>query len=206
MDMRCPVAARTVMSLFETYARLSALLSLRSFQFAEPVPGTGMPQHLGFCFNAEELKKPSKTGEYDCTVLLDLERQEWMSQVLLELRRQSGENGLLFPIGYAELSRLFKRAVLKAGVKVLEPTLYTLRHGGASHDCGAKVRCRSTIKARGAWRADSSLRRYEKHGRITLQLRKLPGAVLQALLRRHSLGENAFARRCLQPLRSRAPM
>ena len=147
LDMESPVAAMTVMSLIETYARPSALLSLRGFQFVEPVPGAGMPQHLGFCFNAEELGQPSKTGEYDCTVLLDLERQEWMPQVLRELRYQSGENGLLFPIAYAELSRLFKLAVLRAGLQVLEPTLYTLRHGGASHDCGAKLRCRSTIKA-----------------------------------------------------------
>ena len=70
-----------------------------------------------------------------------------MSQVLLDLRRQAGDNGLLFHIGYAELSDFLKLAVLKAGANVPEPTLYKLRHGGVSHDCGAKVRCRSTIKA-----------------------------------------------------------
>eukprot|EP00973_Karenia_brevis_P068349 9507587-Karenia_brevis.AAC.1 len=54
------------------------------------------------------------------------------------------------------------------------PCLYQLRHSGASRDFQAGHRTLKEIKRRGRWKTDSSVRRYEKGGRITDQLQKLP--------------------------------
>ena len=67
--------------------------------------------------------------------------------------------------------------------------------GPATTD-GVRARCMATIQSRGDWKAQSSVRRYEKHGRITIQLRKLPAQVLHKLVSLHALGSEPFAERC----------
>ena len=59
------------------------------------------------------------------------------------------------------------------GADVLDPQLYQLRHSGPSFDHGARLRTIQEIKLRGRWAADNSVRRYEKAGRVTEQLRRL---------------------------------
>ena len=54
----------------------------------------------------------------------------------------------------------------------------------------------ATIQSRGDWKAQSSVRRYDKHGRITIQLRKLPAHALRKLVSLHALGPEPFAERC----------
>ena len=71
-----------------------------------------MPLWTGFCLNAEEPRQPSKTNEYDDTILLDLPRHQWLPPLLRRLQAASGHDGLLFPVAYAELSRAFRLAAL----------------------------------------------------------------------------------------------
>ena len=59
------------------------------------------------------------------------------------------------------------------GVDVLKVTLHCFRHGGASHDFAVGARGIAEVQARGFWRAASSVRRYNKAGRIGLQLQTL---------------------------------
>ena len=51
------------------------------------------------------------------------------------------------------------------GTDVLEPSLYALHHGGASHDAASGARSIQEIKDRGRWSSDASLRRYRKTSR-----------------------------------------
>ena len=43
-----------------------------------------------------------------------------------------------------------------------DPSLYRLRHRGASHDAAARLRGIAEIKRRGRWAKDNSVRRYDK--------------------------------------------
>ena len=69
------------------------------------------------------------------------------------------------------------RAAAATGVARLAPTPHGLRHGGASHDHAVRARHILAIQRRGRWRSFDSVRRYEKHGRLALQLRQLPRAL-----------------------------
>ena len=47
------------------------------------------------------------------------------------------------------------------------------RHGGASWDALKKRRSMQEIQARGRWRAEQSVRKYEKHARLLKETQKL---------------------------------
>ena len=119
-----------------------------------------------------EESRGSKTKEYDESLLLDLPQHQFLGPVLADLisNRRGGEP--LFKFDQGHLTRCFRMVTDELGVKP-QPMLYQLRHSGASMDYINRARDLLGIKRRGRWRADSSLRRYEKGGRLTEQLRKL---------------------------------
>ena len=122
----------------------------------------------------------SKTNERDVSVPLDLERQAFLVPLLLALRRRRGEHASLFGLSYQGLRESFRAAVVAEDVGILAPSLYGLRHGGASHDRAAGSRPLQEVQQRGAWRAHSSVTRYDKHGRLSFQLARLgPQRVLR---------------------------
>ena len=57
---------------------------------------------------------------------------------------------------------------------------YRLRHGGASKDFNRQTRTLQEIQRRGRWKSFSSVRRYEKGGRVNQLLNSLPARTLQA--------------------------
>ena len=68
-------------------------------------------------------------------------------------------------------------SVLRLGS--LAPTLYMLRHGGASEDMLTGKRSVEAIKRRGRWRSDTSLRRYTKETRLLKELSKMAPSLIQ---------------------------
>ena len=64
---------------------------------------------------------------------------------------------------------------------MLSPSPYSLRHGGASHDRSTNSRSIQDVRKRGNWKAWQSVRRYEKSGRLGMELRKLTPATLRRL-------------------------
>ena len=72
----------------------------------------------------------------------------------------------------------------KAAVETLnfgDPTPYRLRHGGATHDRATGLRSLRSIKKRGRWHSDASVRRYEKRVRMqVLEAGLSPSQVLEA--------------------------
>jgi len=194
-------AGLAVVVAFETYLRPSSLLALTGQQVVLPIPGAaGSAAQLSLVAHAWELKKPSKTGDMDLTVVLDLPRQQWLTPLLAELAEDRGPHRRLFNISYAELARAFRQSVLRLGLACLEPTLYCLRHGGASHDIRTGARDLRGVQARGHWRAWSSVRRYEKHGRIGMQLQKLTVPTRRRLSAAAAVIESVFTTSSLRPL------
>ena len=73
----------------------------------------------------------------------------------------------------------FKEGVGTMKLPYVMPSLYMLRHGGASHDAWAQTRSIEMIKKRGRWMSDRSLRRYEKSQRTQQLTAMLTPSVLQ---------------------------
>jgi len=165
-----------------------------------PIPGAeGSAAQLSLVAHASELREPSKTGEMDLTVVLDLPRQQWLTPLLAELAEDRGPHSKLFNISYVELARAFRESAARLGLACLEPTLYCLRHGGASHDIRTGSRDLRGVQARGHWRAWSSVRRYEKHGRIGMQLQKLTVPTRRRLNAAAAVSENVFTTSSQRP-------
>ena len=136
-------------------------------------------------------------------MLLDLPRQQFLGRLLLLRKRLCGQAGRVFAMEADQLRRHFLQAAADVKVIGLQPTLYSLRHGGASHDRATGARDLLEIQGRGQWRAASSLRRYEKSGRLSIELEKLAPAVLRQLQILEAEGPTSFERRCERLLRSR---
>ena len=168
--------AVAVLLMFEGYLRSAELLSLRAFQIVPPVRNQG-PQFVAVLAVAQELQEVSKTGESDISISLDLQRQASLGRVLLTIVRHLSPMQKVWPFEYDELSRVFRAAASAQSVAILKPTLHSLRHGGASHDRWVGARSLLDVQSRGAWKQMSSVKRYDKHARLTRQLNVLEPAV-----------------------------
>ncbi|CAK0906231.1 unnamed protein product, partial [Prorocentrum cordatum] len=129
--------------------------------------------------------KASKTAEFDESLVLDLDCDQWLSGVLHRLVAGRSGDEPLFRIGVAEFAALFRRAARRLGVKP-EPVPYLLRRTGASRDFVNQLRPLREVKRRGRWKTDTSVRRYEKGGRLSEQFARLPGPLQRHALRCHS--------------------
>ena len=78
--------------------------------------------------------------------------------------------------------RLLTQASRAVGVTQLAPVLHSLRHGGPSTDLAMKSRSVTEAQKRGRWRTLRSVARYERGGRVSEQLQRLPRHVLASLL------------------------
>ena len=80
----------------------------------------------------------------------------------------------LFPFTFAEWARQYRACGEACQLQPLgPPTLYCLRHAGASLDVALGRRDLMQVQQRGNWLVPSSVRRYQKGGRLTEQLMHL---------------------------------
>ena len=137
--------------------------------------------------------RPSKTGEYDGTVLVadtvsKKAERVWVGKVLNALvrrslkRDQSGTSPLV-ALTLADYSRVLRAAVIKADLHKLRVTPHTARHGGASADAFLHARSYDQIKQRGQWKSESSVARYRKIGMYARHNRKLNSEQRKAALK-----------------------
>ena len=168
---------------FETYWRPAEGLSLRGYQVLPGLQGgSGSTRHLSFLVRPSEQETPTKTGLFDVSCLLDLPRQQFLVPLLLEVKRRAGDSGLMFPFSHMEARVQFQAAAEAVNVGGLRPTLYSLRHGGASHDRATNSRSAHDVQGRGLWKSSTSVMRYEKHSRLARQLHALPEATRRAVM------------------------
>ena len=190
------LSALIVLLLFETYMRPSELFALRRFQWLPLPTAAGEPPHFaGFVIHAEELEVPSKTGEFDTTILLDLPRQRWLVPLVHQLADGRGARDLLFAISQQAFALAFARAVVALQAGAASPTPYGLRHGGASHDLMHHSRSYAAVKGRGAWKSDTSVRRYGKPGTLAMVVGRLSPEARRHLSAAARRSDTAFALR-----------
>ena len=104
----------------------------------------------------------SKARQFDDGVPIDSEIFPWLPKAMVRTLRlnQRAATDKMFDFQYKELLSIFRQACEE--LKIRDPSLYRLRHGGASHDAATRMRTLQEIKRRGRWASDTSLRRYEK--------------------------------------------
>ena len=92
--------------------------------------------------------------------------------LLLHRRARQRLGRRLWDFKMHEMVASFERHCKLLGFWPAIECLYQLRHGGASRDKFVAKREDSAIQKRGRWSVPTSLRRYEKHGRVKVMLNK----------------------------------
>ncbi|CAK0911498.1 unnamed protein product [Prorocentrum cordatum] len=133
-----------------------------------------------------EEARPSKTAEFDESLVLDLTCDLWLGGVLRRLTAAKPPDAALFSFSVEEFAEIFRRAARRLGLEPV-PMPYLLRHAGAGRDFVNGLRPLSEVKRRGRWKTGASVRRYEKGGRLSEQFAKLPPALQKHALRCHSV-------------------
>ncbi|CAK0815637.1 unnamed protein product [Prorocentrum cordatum] len=121
--------------------------------------------------------QPGKTGNWDESVLLDLD--DWLIPVVAALMQATPDNAPLWPFSPSELGKQFRMACDLLGLGALEPHLYSLRRGGASDDLLRKRRSVEAVQRRGRWATSQSLKRYGKETRVLTQLNQVPSSTIE---------------------------
>jgi hypothetical protein len=88
-----------------------------------------------------------------------------------------GELGL-WTFRASEFQRAWASAVEHLGIGMVCSTPYQNRHGGPSRNIQLKLRTMEEVQKRGHWKAASSLRNYEKAGRLHKIVAAIPNSVM----------------------------
>lgn len=157
------------------YFRPSEALALKVCQLVTPMTeGHWSHRFWTVMLRPKELDLPSKTKQWDDFRALDLEDHAFFAPVMRALARGRCETEKVFDFTYPDWRQAYKTAGEKLRLQVLEPpTLYSLRHAGASLDAACCRRSMEAIQHRGYWAQATSMRRYQKGGRLTELLLQL---------------------------------
>ena len=143
-----------------------------------PLVQAGLP-YWTIQLASEESGKPTTPGQYDEALALDLPHRfvlyPWMEA--LHTRRRGKAS--LWIHSYKEMQQQFQQAVLELGLSGLELEVYSARHGGASHDILLHLRTTSDVKRRLRHISDTSVRHYERSGKVAQALHKMPKPTLE---------------------------
>ena len=152
-------------------------MQLRADGVTLPVPGgLGSQQYFAITLFDPLYGRSSKTGQYHDSVVLD-GPHSWLGPLLHRRALEVGAAERLFPFEYVEMAQWAAQASTAAGLEVLSPVLYQLRHAGASIDAASRLRSLEEIRARGRWAAATIMMRYEKHAQIGKTWHALPPTV-----------------------------
>ena len=163
--------ALCLVSMFALDLRLGEPLRL---QWTDVVAGPlFVALHLYPCERGEV----SKVGMQDETMFLDSPYVAWLGPLLVDLQERQ-RHGPLFTFSYLELRRAVDETQLRLQLPELF-ILYQIRHGGASHDRENGLRALAEVKQRLRVASDSTVKRYEAHGRVQKLVNRLTPSQLR---------------------------
>ena len=172
------LTALATLLCFCLYRRPAEIMRLTREQLVAPVRRRGHAgSYWSVTLHPRENLQSSKTGMFDESLQVDVAPFLFLGRALRVLRQRLRPGERVFPFSYGTWARRFEDAAGRGGLRVLEPILYQLRHGGVSQDASSRARTTAEIKRRGRWLDDRSLTRYENGGRVAELLGRLPIAV-----------------------------
>eukprot|EP00971_Amphidinium_carterae_P351976 6492371-Amphidinium_carterae.2 len=124
----------------------------------------------------------TKAGSYDDSVIYGSSASQrahrgWIAKLLHQLAASVRASRPLFPLSLHAYELQFKQAQVALALQRLRLTPHCARHGGASTDYILQVRDLRSVQRHGRWKSQSSVRRYEKTGRLLRQLQFMPQAL-----------------------------
>lgn len=169
---------------FDAYWRPYEALGIRGCDVYPPQPSHNLEF---FCVETNPFlaHRPSKTGVYDDAVLIgDKPGREALTVLLQELIRRHGRTETKLFSFTSETWRLAFQAILVLfGLADRNYVLYSLRHGGPSHDLLYGHRSLEEARKRGTWSPTAgTLRRYEQRGHYSKELQALSAQTRQFCL------------------------
>ena len=181
-------AARAVVILYDGYLRPSELLELRANDVHVLDKAAGarygkVSATIRPCRPDDGLPPMPRTkaGEYDDTVTFGdaasaKAGRAFVAPLVAALKAARRGSQTLLALTIGQLDFLFADAVKALKLQRLRSTPHCCRHGGASTDFSLKTRSLAEVQRRGRWKAQSSVRRYEKAGRLQRQVSFLSAA------------------------------
>jgi hypothetical protein len=173
---------------FSTYGRPSAIQRLSTGGLITP---DNEEKHYILLLDPREAERPNKTGMFDNSVVLDdsrlpclgtlLHQHAIQREVQATKERNWTKEGPPLPMwaaGAAKAKEEFEEATRELKVQQLLKTRYQNRHGGPSRDKELKLRETVDVQKRGHWEAASSVRNYEKHGRVQMMRKQLGSGLI----------------------------
>lgn len=185
---------------FVLYLRPGEFEALRVGDIIRPVKRGGpIYQFWSILLHPQEEGVPSKTQQWDEALTLDLAYYSFLGPAMdkhLRLRSRS-KGSKAFAIQLKEVNDFMEERWKHHKLQALKkPHLYRLRHGGASHELGGKLRTIQEVQIRGRWLCTKSLKNYEKAGRMAQLLGSLEEAKQQECVRsREEIGKALLGQR-----------
>jgi hypothetical protein len=167
--------ALLLLLVFVFFLRPSEGFRVRACDLIEPC---GMIKFWTLILHPEEMEVPSKTGEHDEALQLQIAQFRFVCETIFRLLvlPMANKSQPLFTITAAEVNAFLRRTEVKhklsASVKTLH--LYRFRHAGPSVAAAAGLMPQGDIMKMGRWKSLRSLRRYEKGGRVAQVLAAFP--------------------------------
>jgi hypothetical protein len=198
-------SALVLLLMFACYLRPSEPHKARVRDLVAPIGGSHFHRLWSLVLHPSELALPSKTHEFDEVVTLDLPQHHFIGEAiharLVRTGRVQSPDLPLFEVTQLQVAHALRKALVATGLLDgggAHP--YRVRHGGASTDSFGQFRTLAEIQKRGRWRASTSVRRYEKGGRLT-QIMKAYSPKLQqhTALCAEVIAEVMCSRRCPCP-------
>ena len=167
---------------FSTYGRPSSILRLSTDDFISADASDKNPTLL---MDPREGLVPNKTGKFDNTVILDDTRLPELGALLEEhvSRREAAEKrspDKTIPLWGIDAQTVHEQFIQATGALRIDKhyrSQYQNRHGGPSRDRELKLRSLEEVQRRGHWALSTSVRNYEKAGRLALMRRNVGKSV-----------------------------
>ena len=153
--------AIAVLIAMDCYLRPSELLSITSGSLVPPSPESGNSWAL--LLHPSSKGALSKVGESDETLLLNSRRLTFLRPALEILGRSGSTEKSLWSFDYSSLYKALASIGRELGIALVP---YIMRHSGVTIDRATGERSQEEAQKRGRWKQASSMRRYEKAGRL----------------------------------------
>ncbi|CAK0811819.1 unnamed protein product [Prorocentrum cordatum] len=171
IHMGSPLMALALVTMWVAYLRPGEAMRLKEKALVSP-PRTSASALWSLHMHEELDQHPSKVNLFEESLVLDSADLPWLGDLLAGLRKGQPDR-LFFEFKYPLLGQAMLGAAKKVGLEKLKITAYHMRHSGPSHDILFKRRSLASVKARGRWLSDRTVRRYEAHGRLLQQQAKV---------------------------------
>lgn len=171
-DRQVDMAVATLIA-HQCYLRPDELHSLRRRDVIAPQGGRGGEGCWSLLLGPVDLRRPTKTGIFDDSVLVDHPMLLWLGRHIARLKTCGDQEEPIWPFTRAAYGRQFAKGVRRLQLGHWGFVPYSLRHSGPSWDRNDRRLSLLEIQRRGRWLDPRTVVRYERSSKISALLSTL---------------------------------